>query len=225
MPQIIKTTVYTIDELSEKAKAKAREGYIVDVLNNVVQWYEADFHDFENICKILGITLDPEPTRPKQPAGTSGASPCIWFTGFSSQGDGACFEGRWKHIPETCRGIRDYAPLDERLHEIAETLAAAQKQNGDELYATMTHHGMYYHERCMRIDIQRDSNDDSEPTDGSEETVSEALRDLARWLYRKLETTYEHETSDSVADEAILANDWMFTANGTFFTNLHSVTR
>ena len=158
MPQIIKTTVYTIDELSEKAKAKAREGYIVDVLNNVVQWYEADFHDFENICKILGITLEAEPTRPKQPAGTSGASPCIWFSGFSSQGDGACFEGRWKHIPETCRGIRDYAPRDERLHEIAETLAAAQKQNTDELYATMTHHGMYYHEHCMRIDIQRDSS-------------------------------------------------------------------
>ena len=55
MPEIVETTVYRIDELSEKAKARAREEYIEDVLNNVMQWYEPVFDDFEQICDIAAL--------------------------------------------------------------------------------------------------------------------------------------------------------------------------
>ena len=225
MPEIVETTVYRIDELSEKAKARAREEYIEDVLNNVMQWYEPVFDDFEQICDILGITLENQPAKAKEPARPSTLSLCIWFRGFSNQGDGACFDGRWEHVPHTCNRIRVYAPKDERLHKIADSLASAQKQNSNELYATTKQQGRYYHEHSMRIDVERANDVELEHTEGSEETVSEALRDLARWLYRSLEARYEYETSDSIADEAILANDWKFTANGAFFTHMHGMTR
>ena len=45
----------------------------------------------------------------------------------------------------------------------------------------------------------------------------EALRDLARWLYRQLREEYEHQTSDAVVDEAIAVNEWSFTAKGKRF--------
>lgn len=48
----------------------------------------------------------------------------------------------------------------------------------------------------MSIDVTRDSPTWQSPTEDSEEIVTKALRDLARWLYRQLETEYNHLTSD-----------------------------
>lgn len=38
----------------------------------------------------------------------------------------------------------------------------------------------------MSVDVTRDSPTWQPPTDDTEESVTEALRDLARWLYRQL---------------------------------------
>lgn len=45
----------------------------------------------------------------------------------------------------------------------------------------------------------------------------EALRDLARWLYRQLEREYDYLTSDEAVDEAIVANEYSFTVDGKRF--------
>ncbi len=44
--------------------------------------------------------------------------------------------------------------------------------------------------------------------------VSEALRDLAFWLYRQLENEYDRLTSDAAVDEALLINEYTFTEAG-----------
>jgi hypothetical protein len=54
-------------------------------------------------------------------------------------------------------------------------------------------------------------------TAGSEETVVEALRDLARWLYRQLEAEYDHLTSDEAVEEGIVINEYTFTEGGRRF--------
>ena len=54
-------------------------------------------------------------------------------------------------------------------------------------------------------------------TADAEEAVIEALRDLARWLYRQLEQEYEFQTSDAVVDEAVVANEYTFTETGHRF--------
>ena len=48
-------------------------------------------------------------------------------------------------------------------------------------------------------------------TADAEAAVSEALRDLAFWLYRQLENEYDQMTSDAAVDEAILINAYIFT--------------
>lgn len=54
-------------------------------------------------------------------------------------------------------------------------------------------------------------------TADAEETIIEALRDLARWLYHQLEHEYEHLSSDEVVDETIAANEYTFTGGGRRF--------
>ena len=69
----------------------------------------------------------------------------------------------------------------------------------------------------MSIDVERDSATWQDMTDGADETVVEALRDLARWLYRQLEREYRYLSSDEVVDETLIANDYTFTAQGQRF--------
>ena len=216
MPRIVKTTVYDIHELEKKAKAKARDWYIQNVLVTTPIWHEHVFDDFATICEILGITIltRPETQRGQRPAHTVR---CIWFSGFATQGDGACFEGDWKHAPRTSQRIREYAPKDKTLHGIADALTKAQKANFYELAGVMKHEGHYSHEYCMKVDIERENEHDQEPTENSGETVTEAMRELARWLYSQLDTTWTDLTSDPIVDEEIHANEWAFTANGAFF--------
>jgi len=54
-------------------------------------------------------------------------------------------------------------------------------------------------------------------TADAEDTVIEALRDLARWLYRQLESEYNALNSDEMVDETIVANAYTFTASGRRF--------
>ena len=69
----------------------------------------------------------------------------------------------------------------------------------------------------MAIEVERDSPTWQPPTDDAEDTVTEAMRDLARWLYRQLRQEYEHLTSDAAIDETVAANEWSFTAAGEYF--------
>jgi hypothetical protein len=66
----------------------------------------------------------------------------------------------------------------------------------------------------MAISVERHSPTDQKMTADAEEIVAEALRDLAHWLHRQLEREYEYQTSDTVVDEAIRANDYTFTCSG-----------
>ena len=51
-------------------------------------------------------------------------------------------------------------------------------------------------------------------TADAEAAVSEALRDLALWLYRQLENEHNRLTSDAPVDEALLINEYTFTEAG-----------
>jgi len=69
----------------------------------------------------------------------------------------------------------------------------------------------------MTIEVTRDSPTGQEPTVTAEEVVTEALRDLARWLYRQLEAEHDHLTSDQSIEDGIIANEYTFTEGGRRF--------
>ena len=213
MPQVIETTVFTIDELSDAAKENARIWYRDQGLHD--EWYDFVCEDFETICRILGVTLATSPVRLY--GGGTRDKPQVYFTGFWNQGDGASFYGHYSHARGAPGAIRAHAPRDAELHRIADELLAVQRRNFFQLNATIRQQGRYCHEYCMAIEVERDSPTWQPPTDGAEDALTEALRDLARWLYSQLRCEYEHQTSDAAVDEALNVNAFSFTAGGKRF--------
>ena len=198
MPHIIETTVYEFHELADDW-----------------DWWDSVYDDFEEVCRILGIELRTR-SVPLMGGGTR-QDPCIWFRGFSSQGDGACFEGTYTYAKRAAGHIREHAPKDTDLHRIADRLFAIQLDNFFQLRADIRHCGRYYHAYSMEVSVERDSPTYQSLTDGAEDAVTEALRDLANWLYRQLEREWDHMMSDEYADDAIVANEYTFTAGGKWF--------
>jgi hypothetical protein len=125
MPEIIETTVYRINELSNAAKEKARAWYREGGFD--YDWYDAVYEDFQCIAEILGLRLKTRAVRLM--GGGTRQEPRIWFRGFWSQGDGACFETFYSYRKEATRRIREYAPQDTTLHGIADALQATQRRN------------------------------------------------------------------------------------------------
>ena len=211
MSSIITTTVYTLDELScPSAREKARDWYRVHHSDS--NWYENVYEDFRAVCGIFGIDLRQRVFRLSN--GRFMEEPCIWFSGFCSQGNGACFEGRWHWQSATARRLREYATQDHELHRIADALQAVQKRNFWQLQAEIHHRGRYCHPYSMDITVTRNSPTGQAMTADAEAAVSEALCDLAFWLYRQLENEYDRLTSDAAVDEALLINEYTFTEAG-----------
>lgn len=213
MPRIVETTVCELEELSGAAKERARAWYRESCLDH--DWHEFVYEDFQTVCGLLGVTLCTRPV-PLMGGGTR-AKPQIFYSGFSSQGDGASFSATYEYAVGGAGAIRAHAPRDTDLHGIADALQAVQRSNFFQLAADVRQRGRYCHEYTMAVDVERDSPTWQPMTDGAEDTVIEAMRDLARWLYRQLEREYDYQTSDAVVDEVLAVNAWTFTEAGVRF--------
>ena len=84
------------------------------------------YEDAAQCGKILGIDLNTKPV--KLMGGGTRYDPCIWFSGFASQGDGACFDGTYAYAKGAVKAIRAHAPEDKELHRIADELQAIQRR-------------------------------------------------------------------------------------------------
>lgn len=187
----VSTEVFTFDELDDAAKEKARDWYRSGGLG--YEWWDCTYEDAIQCAEVIGIDIDE-----------------IYFSGFSSQGDGACFEGSYSYAKGSCRAIREHAPLDKELHRIADVLLAIQKQAFYRVTATTRHSGHYYHAGCMSVTL----GDDCASCDCMDDEVTEALRDFANWIYAQLQAQYWWLTEDEQIDETILANEYEFTKSG-----------
>ena len=171
---IVETPVYDFTELSAAAKDKARAWFRETIHDD---WWDSVYDDFERICPILGVTLATTPVRLM--GGGTRQKPCISFSGFWSQGDGACFEGRYAYAPRASRRIRDYAPQDTELHRIADALQALQRPNFYQLTASFRQTGRYSHAYAMTFDVDRDAPAGQAIVGSTDDDLVEALRDLA----------------------------------------------
>jgi hypothetical protein len=196
MPQTLtkSVTAYKFSELSSAARSRALEK-MYDINVDFDNWHEGCYDYFKEVGKILGIEIDK-----------------ICCSGFSSQGDGACFEGKYSFKKGCLTKIQSYAPIDHRLHEIAIALTRLQSKYFYGLSARVKHSGHYYHEYCTEIWIQgRGENS----TNACQE-LTELLRDFMKWMYRSLNDEYDYLTSEEAIIETIEANDYDFTEEGNF---------
>jgi hypothetical protein len=194
MPRILETTVYTFEELSEAAQEKAIERYReADSLD--YQWWDFVYENVKCLGALIGIEIDR-----------------IYFSGFWSQGDGACFEGSYSYKKGGVKALKNEAPHEEELHKIATDLQEIQRRAFYALSANVKHQGHYQHEFCTSISV-----DDARRWNASEEDeegISEALRDFMRWIYSRLASEYEYLTSDEVIRETLISNEYEFDKEG-----------
>ncbi|MCY0057369.1 hypothetical protein LAD11_06055 [Escherichia coli] len=115
MSRIITTTVYTLHELSSTAQEKARDWYRQASMLTATGMKTRNGDSGRSVA-IFGIDLRQRVIRLSN--GRFMEEPCIWFSGFCSQGDGACLEGRWHWQSATARRVGVYAPQDRELHRI-----------------------------------------------------------------------------------------------------------
>jgi hypothetical protein len=196
MPETIETTVFTYNELSESAKNRARDWfYQAGALHH--DWFDSVYEDAKAVGALMGITIDK-----------------IYFTGFASQGDGACFEGSYEYAKGAVKAIADYAPQDETLPRIAKALQETQRKAFYRLSAKVYHSGHYYHSRCTSIHVFNQSDWAESEID---ESISESLRDFMDWIYNQLERDHDYLSSQEVVEETIVANGYTFTADGARF--------
>ena len=209
----IETKVYKFDELNDEAKERARQWWREGGTD--CELSELCFDDAVECAKIIGIDIDTK--QVPRMDGRFNEHPKIYFSGFSSQGDGACFEGYYSHEKGSTKAIREHAPQDKELHAIADALAEAQKTALYGLSARCKHSGHYYHSGCMSVDVTRidAKGNDAGVTDNQDAMITQCMRDFADWIYSQLENEYEYRNRDEQVDESIRANEYEFEEDGT----------
>lgn len=136
-------------------------------------WYESVFDDFCEICRILGFDVSPSDIR---------------FSGFWSQGDGASFTGSYAYAKGAAERIREYAPGDAELHNVADSLQVMQKRRFYGVTASIDRvSSRYSHENTCRANIGDVGDIDDESV------IEDCRRELCQWLYSVLEREYEYQ--------------------------------
>lgn len=170
-----------------------------------IDWWDGVYDCFKSEMEELGIEVDR-----------------MYFSGFWSQGDGACFEGRvseWEKFLQAL-GYTDPALINHAV---------------DHFSFYVKHSGHYYHENCTQFSADLPLPEHDEDThfaesycnyerDGIQEAVWLALLSKYSWsdlearfieffkdkmleLYRRLEEEHDYLTSDDAVLEALEANE------------------
>lgn len=191
MPRIHETTLYSFDELSTESKERAITSFQEDDSYLDYEWDEYTINDFKTILELIGyydITC--------------------YFSGFHSQGDGACFIARFSRNKRCLKKVKSYCPKEEKILNIVEQIQSEIQLH--EKYE-IKHSGRYYHEYCTNVYYLGDS----EKAEQLDERFLELSRQLMRILYKKLNDEYDYLNSSEAITEFIKANDYEFTEDGT----------
>ena len=191
---------YKFEELSEKSQEKVIQKYREDK----TQWsneyvFECILDDWKEKLEDLGFL-----------------APKLYFSGFSCQGDGACFEAECdlheliKHV-NTDNIYRHLVPFINE-NQITVTI---------ESNSFATH---YSHERTRHIEIDQPFWKERCPRAAAlslrlRDELEEFRYDLAHELYVALEKEWDYHMSDECIKEDIQCNELTFLENGEIFNS------
>lgn len=189
--------VYSFKELKDEVKNKVIEQFR-DLNVDGDYWFQDTIVQWEEKLEKQGF-----------------GSASIEFSGFSSQGDGACFTSTGIEIGKLAiacgfskEEVKHFQELEKEDHLTAEIKSLASN---------------YSHERTKRFSISEYDCDDMTAKDEQDilklERLSEEMR-LAdcKAIYRDLEKEYQWNTSDEAVIGTIEANDYEFLSSGKIFT-------
>lgn len=192
----IELTVRTIDEIKEQSPKLYQKILDKNRYLNVDYDDWADFieEDMNDDAMKQGFEVDK----------------WLW-SGFSSQGDGAMFEGTCdiaKYLEVNKQNFKHYEHIKKLL------------DNGEISYTIkFAHRGHYYHSKSYHatgIDMYFDYTDlDTEVLDELDLDIRQAYESLCEEMYDRLYKAYYELISDQEVYDALLANEYEFYNDGS----------
>jgi hypothetical protein len=187
MPTTTSYDLYRLDELAPAVQAKVldRERHI-----NVEDewWYEGTLSTWKGTLESQGY-----------------GEPKIFFSGFGSQGDGACFEASvdliaWLRGRKRVRSFR-------RLLSVRESGKVA---------ITIRHTGRYCHAYSTEVVVSYGGSDDEIERELVEvrTEIAEEVVELSQQIYRELEKEYFALIDDQAVAETLRSTDVLLHGDG-----------
>lgn len=216
MSRQVTTTVYQYGELSDEAKARARE-WLRSQEDQDWSSRARDYYENMATClAFLGIEVGKR-TESWQCLDGRQLKRQVWgfeWTGFNSPGDGLVLRGSWAAERVDLAGLQEHAPQDVFLHTNCQQMAALMLRHPTahaDINTSSSGASMPY----ITID-----NDGVDP-DGEiplpiedRQTLRRLIKDACLWAYRQLEMNYESDMSDESIENMITANEYEFTEEG-----------
>ena len=211
----IQLNIFRFDELDDKAKEKARNWYRGITCDDSF-WSEYTIDEVVEQAGYMGIAIDTHQVPLMN--GQTRSEPSVCWSGFSSQGDGACFDGEGRafecHPEQVAEGWGEDSATTEIKRIAAEFGRIAKKY--PESSFTVKHRGHYSHENCTEFEFDLGEYPEHRAEiDAEEDALKAAAKDFMRWIYRQLEKEYEYHRSNEAVDENIEANEYDFMIDGT----------
>lgn len=223
---------FKFNELSEVVKEKLRDklrdsgGYLE------YEWWDNTYEDAATIAKLMGIEIG---TRTgTYTNGKPWSQPDIYFSGFSSQGDGCCYAGELsvaglpgsveRVIAHTSAENKDlialatqaealYTEIQVRLVAIRMGAVEAEDEDDDNSGSEVRLDSLLPiggNDRFYRTAI---SSDWSYPED-IDKSMDSYVSAFADWIYERLEQEHDYLMSDECVDEALKSGDALYDEDG-----------
>ncbi len=184
-------TVYLYDELSERAKDKARDWYA----NGMDIDLDFAIDDIKRMASLFGLTIND-----------------LSYS-VGGYGDYCMIKGEYVYKKGALKAIKSEAPQDIDLLEIVSALQNLQKRHFYSLSSTLAPSG-------LRNGLTHVTSGDYrlfDMSDATEEALQEIFRAFSNWAESRLTSDYEYQTSQESIEESIRANEYTFLENGTRF--------
>jgi hypothetical protein len=154
------------------------------------EWYESTKEGFHKALELIGF-YDVQ----------------SYFTGFSSQGDGACFTGRYSYERGGLKALKAEFPKWDAMHELAKELQDLQRRCFYGLMCNIETSGRYCHSNTMHIYLPCET---TEFMYSLEDEILSIFRRIADLYYVSLESQFDYLTSDESVKEWIELNEIIF---------------
>jgi hypothetical protein len=141
----------------------------------------------------------------------------IYFSGFHSQGDGACFTGYYRYRKGWKKALQEqfkHNIIPEETLALGQALQDIQKKYFYTLAINLKHSGNYYHENCIYFTIGDIWDRYLTFSRAEEEDIAQPFKEYMQYIYSSLEEEYTYQQSEQSFAEYCECNDIEFEEEG-----------
>lgn len=180
--ETLTSTFKSFDEFCKDGQEDIMEKYR-DYLVDDNTWCQLTIESFKEALQVVGF---------------DGVE--IYFSGFWSQGDGACFVGNYTYTKGAKSKIEKEFPKDVALKTLAENLQQFQRKEFYQASVDLKHNDRYYHEYSVRVGYSENLKTGNELTYEQDAEFLEICKEFMCHIYSTLRNEYDFQTNEGLKE-------------------------